>query len=164
MWVQVPSLAPPLNQLNRRARVVELADSLDSGSSAHYGRAGSSPASRTKKERHASRVFLFCYPGRKRRELVVQPTRLQKYERPRDGFLARRVRAAARSARLTRLAHQKVSIQMGRYFFCLADGVHARATTRSTRLAQWIIVLFAMEKFMMMRYNQFVKLEFDEVI
>jgi hypothetical protein len=27
---------------------VELADSLDSGSSAHYGRAGSSPASRTK--------------------------------------------------------------------------------------------------------------------
>ncbi len=29
------------------ARVVELADSLDSGSSAHYGRAGSSPASRT---------------------------------------------------------------------------------------------------------------------
>jgi len=27
---------------------VELADSLDSGSSAQYGRAGSSPASRTK--------------------------------------------------------------------------------------------------------------------
>ena len=32
----------------RDARVVELADSLDSGSSAHSGRAGSSPASRTK--------------------------------------------------------------------------------------------------------------------
>ena len=31
----------------KRARVVELADSLDSGSSAHYGRAGSSPAPRT---------------------------------------------------------------------------------------------------------------------
>ena len=30
------------------ARVVELADSLDSGSSVHYARAGSSPASRTK--------------------------------------------------------------------------------------------------------------------
>ena len=30
------------------ARVVELADSLDSGSSVHSGRAGSSPASRTK--------------------------------------------------------------------------------------------------------------------
>ena len=30
------------------ARVVELADSLDSGSSVHYGRAGSSPASRTR--------------------------------------------------------------------------------------------------------------------
>ena len=37
----------PQNESNRRARVVELADSLDSGSSAHYGRAGSSPASRT---------------------------------------------------------------------------------------------------------------------
>ena len=32
------------------ARVVELADSLDSGSSVHYARAGSSPASRTKKK------------------------------------------------------------------------------------------------------------------
>ena len=31
------------------ARVVELADSLDSGSSVHYARAGSSPASRTKR-------------------------------------------------------------------------------------------------------------------
>ena len=31
----------------KQARVVELADSLDSGSSAHSGRAGSSPASRT---------------------------------------------------------------------------------------------------------------------
>ena len=34
---------------SKYARVVELADSLDSGSSAHSGRAGSSPASRTKK-------------------------------------------------------------------------------------------------------------------
>ncbi len=33
---------------SRYARVVELADSLDSGSSVHYARAGSSPASRTK--------------------------------------------------------------------------------------------------------------------
>ena len=32
------------------ARVVELADSLDSGSSVRYGRAGSSPASRTKSD------------------------------------------------------------------------------------------------------------------
>ena len=40
------------------ARVVELADSLDSGSSVLYGRAGSSPASRTKKK-HAAGVFLF---------------------------------------------------------------------------------------------------------
>ena len=34
------------------ARVVELADSLDSGSSVHSGRAGSSPASRTKLSEH----------------------------------------------------------------------------------------------------------------
>ena len=43
------------------ARVVELADSLDSGSSAHSGRAGSSPASRTIKEarnRKVSGLFL----------------------------------------------------------------------------------------------------------
>ena len=33
--------------MKRHARVVELADSLDSGSSVLYGRAGSSPASRT---------------------------------------------------------------------------------------------------------------------
>ena len=33
---------------NRDGRVVELVDSLDSGSSVHCGRAGSSPASPTK--------------------------------------------------------------------------------------------------------------------
>ena len=33
--------------IQANARVVELADSLDSGSSVHYARAGSSPASRT---------------------------------------------------------------------------------------------------------------------
>ena len=49
----------PQNESNRRARVVELADSLDSGSSAHYGRAGSSPASRTK--RTSERVSVFAY-------------------------------------------------------------------------------------------------------
>ena len=38
----------PLQETIRHARVVELADSLDSGSSVLYGRAGSSPASRTK--------------------------------------------------------------------------------------------------------------------
>ena len=37
-----------LKEMPLYARVVELADSLDSGSSVHYGRAGSSPASRTK--------------------------------------------------------------------------------------------------------------------
>ena len=42
------------------ARVVELADSLDSGSSVHYARAGSSPASRTTSEQSplCSGVFL----------------------------------------------------------------------------------------------------------
>ena len=36
-----------ITKLSENARVVELADSLDSGSSVHSGRAGSSPASRT---------------------------------------------------------------------------------------------------------------------
>ena len=36
-----------ITERSRDARVVELADSLDSGSSALSGRAGSSPASRT---------------------------------------------------------------------------------------------------------------------
>ena len=43
------------------ARVVELADSLDSGSSVHYARAGSSPASRTKKTNSHTLVWLFCF-------------------------------------------------------------------------------------------------------
>ena len=52
----------------RYARVVELADSLDSGSSVHYARAGSSPASRTKKYRIPNRVSCtFLFP--KRRDL-----------------------------------------------------------------------------------------------
>lgn len=40
----------PLWKALHHARVVELADSLDSGSSVLYGRAGSSPASRTSSE------------------------------------------------------------------------------------------------------------------
>ena len=48
-------------QQHKAARVVELADSLDSGSSVHSGRAGSSPASRTKRlvERQGVFVLLF---------------------------------------------------------------------------------------------------------
>ena len=37
----------PNDNTNRYARVVELVDSLDSGSSAHSGRGGSTPPSRT---------------------------------------------------------------------------------------------------------------------
>ena len=47
------------------ARVVELADSLDSGSSAHSGRAGSSPASRTKQKARKHRfssLFIMHLP------------------------------------------------------------------------------------------------------
>ena len=45
-------------------RVVELVDSLDSGSSVHCGRAGSSPASPTKKYRHTSVcLYFFCFRG-----------------------------------------------------------------------------------------------------
>ena len=52
------------------ARVVELADSLDSGSSVHYGRAGSSPASRTKSDTNFDTMGIrlvsvfFCAMGR----------------------------------------------------------------------------------------------------
>ena len=49
------------------ARVVELADSLDSGSSVHYARAGSSPASRTKKKDTTFVVSFFLgFAGQRR--------------------------------------------------------------------------------------------------
>ena len=41
-------------------RVVELVDSLDSGSSVHCGRAGSSPASPTK-NKSTSKRMCFCF-------------------------------------------------------------------------------------------------------
>ena len=65
VWVQVPSLAPSLScgekKKNGYARVVELADSLDSGSSVHYARAGSSPASRTTSEQALYRLLRLFY-------------------------------------------------------------------------------------------------------
>ena len=96
-------------QLHTYARVVELADSLDSGSSVHYGRAGSSPASRTKKERHLLKadVFLFWVPPPKGR---LHPPVFQMLGgsefRLRRGFacgktLARRKCAAGQKAGLT---------------------------------------------------------------
>ena len=45
------------------ARVVELVDSLDSGSSVHCGRAGSSPASRTI-NRHPYGCLFFLFSGK----------------------------------------------------------------------------------------------------
>ena len=54
--VQVPPRPPNFFSSSRTSyihgRVVELVDSLDSGSSVHYGRAGSSPASPTKRSKH----------------------------------------------------------------------------------------------------------------
>ena len=44
---------------NIYGRVVELVDSLDSGSSVHCGRAGSSPASPTKKADPSGSAFYF---------------------------------------------------------------------------------------------------------
>ena len=42
--------------------MVELADALDSGSSGHYARAGSSPVIRRNAERAISKdIALFCY-------------------------------------------------------------------------------------------------------
>ena len=49
------------NTLRQHGRVVELVDSLDSGSSVHCGRAGSSPASPTK-EKHIRMDVLFLLP------------------------------------------------------------------------------------------------------
>ena len=53
------------------ARVVELADSLDSGSSVHSGRAGSSPASRTKNRQSSPKgtLSVFDYMGLERERL-----------------------------------------------------------------------------------------------
>ncbi len=59
VWVQVPSAAPSSQQKFICARVVELVDSLDSGSSVHYAREGSSPSSRTK---FPSEIFSGGFP------------------------------------------------------------------------------------------------------
>ena len=51
--------------------MVELADSLDSGSSVHYARAGSSPASRTKKKDICfQQMSFFFYSAAKRIEIL----------------------------------------------------------------------------------------------
>ena len=50
-----------ITERSGNARVVELADSLDSGSSAHSGRAGSSPASRTKTGRICFPPVFLCF-------------------------------------------------------------------------------------------------------
>ena len=71
-WIRRGNIYFTLNDsATPNARVVELADSLDSGSSVHYARAGSSPASRTKKERHLRKadVFLF-YSAAQRIEIL----------------------------------------------------------------------------------------------
>ena len=47
-------------------RVVELVDSLDSGSSVHCGRAGSSPASPTMKKHASACFFRFSFLVRKK--------------------------------------------------------------------------------------------------
>ncbi len=43
------------------ARVAELADALDSGSSGHYARAGSSPVSRTKQKECPTGILFVWY-------------------------------------------------------------------------------------------------------
>ena len=48
---------PPLEE--KRARVVELVDTLDLKSNGHYGRAGSSPASSTDEQKSQSESFGF---------------------------------------------------------------------------------------------------------
>ena len=64
--MQMPMLLCSSAEGNRSkyGRVVELVDSLDSGSSVHCGRAGSSPASPTKKKEQIERSALFFLPAR----------------------------------------------------------------------------------------------------
>ena len=62
-----PSLRVNISKRERKlkpiyARVVELVDSLDSGSNVHSGRAGSSPASRTKETAVGLSLFLSVHP------------------------------------------------------------------------------------------------------
>ena len=86
--VQVPSLAPRFslrNQHHKCARVVELADSLDSGSSAQYGRAGSSPASRTKRDAPHG-ASLFCFPAAFRCTHDTPSTMSEKTSQPLPGL------------------------------------------------------------------------------
>ena len=65
------------------ARVVELVDSLDSGSSAHSGRGGSSPPSRTnEKEDRQKPVFFFVLCKSK----DSNPSKCSADERCRRGF------------------------------------------------------------------------------
>ena len=55
-----------------------MADSLDSGSSVLYGRAGSSPASRTKKKDRQKPVFLFGLWGCEESAFIGAPARIQR--------------------------------------------------------------------------------------
>ena len=104
--------------------MVELADSLDSGSSAHYGRAGSSPASRTKKrETRKACLSFFGAQGDSARNRGSTHETL-KIRAAGDGFLASRVRARARArscpASCTRLARWFL-IRNHRAFSILVD-------------------------------------------
>ena len=61
-----------LEKMPLYARVVELADSLDSGSSVHYGRAGSSPASRTSSSQATYRLRrAFSFHCKAHRALIL---------------------------------------------------------------------------------------------
>ena len=62
-----------ITERSRDARVVELADSLDSGSSAHSGRAGSSPASRTMSNVHNDNEHSVNRSNRKIAPVFVYP-------------------------------------------------------------------------------------------
>ena len=64
-------MGPPTgSQLHTYARVVELVDSLDSGSSVHYAREGSSPSSRTSSSQASYRLRRFFYTSHQK--LIVR--------------------------------------------------------------------------------------------
>ena len=68
---------------SENGRVVELVDSLDSGSSVHYGRAGSSPASPTKEDSRKAVSFFASRSSMKQ----MKPLDFQEKRRSRGIFV-----------------------------------------------------------------------------
>ena len=118
----------PAAKRKRSGRVVELVDSLDSGSSVHYGRAGSSPASRTKRRDTRLGISSFLLWGcEEPASYTGLPPQTSEAFVVGKGRAAKRVSLAGNGkahdtqlARTPRLAHQKETVE--RLFLFLYSG------------------------------------------